>query len=401
MSNVLITDVRCILTAPEGKNLIVVKVETNEPEIYGVGCATFMYRELAVKKVVDDYLKPLLVGRNVDNVGELWQLMYQNAYWRNDVISNNAISGVDMALWDIKGKIAGLPLYSLLGGKYREAAMVYRHAGGNDLAEIADNVAFFMDQGVDHIRVQWGNYGGNTPSSMLQPEPVRKGIYYSPKEYMLGALNMFEYIRKEFGDSLDLLHDCHERLAPNEAVWFAQAVEDYRLFFLEDVLSPEQSGWLQNIRQRTSTPIALGELFTHPKEFDQLISNRLIDFVRCHITSMGGLTPALKLTHFAEFFDIRTAWHGPKDVSPIGHAVNIHLDVSSKNFGIQEWSGISEKSREVFVGSPVRKGGFVYPSETPGIGIEFNETLAKKYPHTTEVTMWTHTRLPDGTLNVP
>jgi mannonate dehydratase len=400
MSKITIRKVRAILTAPAGINLIIVKVETSEPELYGLGCATFAYRENAVKCMVEEYFDPLLNGRDVGDIEDLWQLMNNNSYWRNGPVTNNAVSGVDMALWDIKGKLAGMPLYELLGGRSRPAAAVYRHADGKTLEEVADNVKKFLDQKVKHIRIQWGGYGGKV-DTLHRPDNVPDGVYYDPKQYMRDTLKLFDYIRSHMGFDFELLHDSHERLAPIEAVRLAKELEPYQLYFLEDILSPEQGDWFRMIRNQCSTPIANGELYNNPKEWDFLITNRLIDFIRVHISQIGGITPARKLAIFCEQFGIRTAWHGPGDVSPVGHAANIHLDLVCHNFGIQEWSGIREVSQEVFPGCPELRDGYVYANEKPGLGIDINEALAAKYPCKTNVTRWTQTRVPDGTANTP
>ena len=400
MKQITIKNVRCILTAPENINLVVVRVDTSEPGLYGYGCATFAYRTLAVKTLIDEYLKPLVVGRSIHDINEIWQLMVQNAYWRNDAVSNNAISGIDMALWDIKGRLAGMPLHSLFGGKYRKGVAVYRHASGTELDEILERVKHFQSEGVQHIRVQWGKYGG-IPRDTRYPDGSLEGEYYDPKEYMRRAIEMMEYIRSNTDEHLELVHDVHERLSPIDALGFAADMEQFKLFFLEDLLSPEQGAWFAQIRNRCSTPLAMGELFTNPLEWDGLIRNRLIDFIRVHISMIGGITPALRLAKFAEQSGIRTAWHGPGDLSPVGHAVNVHLDVSTPNFGIQEWFGISERLHEVFPGSPELRGGYVYPSDEPGIGVEVNEKLAAQYPPVEKITRWTQTRLPDGGLNLP
>jgi mannonate dehydratase len=227
------------------------------------------------------------------------------------------------------------------------------------------------------------------------------GEYYDPKEYMRRAIEMVDYIRSNTDEHLELLHDVHERLTPIDAVGFAADMEKFKLFFLEDLLPPEQVTWFKEVRQKSSTPLAMGELFTHSLEWDQLIRDRLIDFIRVHISMIGGITPARKLAVIAEQSGVLTAWHGPGDLSPVGHAVNVHLDLSVRNFGIQEWNGISERLHEVFPGSPELRNGFVYPPEKPGIGVELNEKLAAQYPPIDEVTRWTQTRLPDGSLNLP
>ncbi|MBC8610688.1 Starvation-sensing protein rspA [uncultured Ruminococcus sp.] len=400
MGTVTIRDVRAICTAPDGINLTVVKVETSEPGLYGLGCATFAYRTKAVRCVVEEYLKPLLVGRDASRIEDLWQLMNVNAYWRNGPISNNAVSGVDQALWDIKGKMAGMPVYELLGGKCREAVPLYLHADGRDFPALSEKIHAYLEAGVRYIRCQIGTYGGGKMSAATPPGS-QPGMYLDPDQYARATVALFEKLRAEFGFEAEFCHDVHERVQPVEALRLAKQLEPYRLFFLEDLLSPEQGDWYRLLRQQTATPIAVGELFNNPKEFDFLIANRLIDFIRCHTSQLGGLTPARKLAAFAEVFGVRTAWHGPGDVSPVGHAANIHLDLATSNLGIQEWTPISETLAEVFPGCPVQKGGYIYANDRPGFGIDLDEKLAAKYPCEHPVTQWTQTRLVDGTVIHP
>ena len=404
MPDPTIRDVRAILTSPgEGniqKRLIVVKVETTEPELYGLGCATFTQRHSPVRCVVDEFLKPLLVGRDPRRIQDIWQTVHVNAYWRSGPVMNNALSGVDMALWDIKGKLAGMPVYDLLGGKCREGAAAYRHADGAEPKQVEDNVRKFMQQGYRHIRVQMGGYGGKArPSAAL--ESALTGPVYDPDAYARSVLVVFEHVRETIGFEVELLHDVHERLAPIEAVRLAKQLEPYRLFFLEDILPPENIEWFEMVRQQCTTPLAMGELFVNTNEYKPLVSGRLIDFIRCHISAIGGLTPAKKLATLCEAFGIRTAWHGPGDVSPVGHAANIHLDVSSLNFGVQEWAGLSDLEQEMFPGCPQVRDGYVYPNDKPGLGIDIDEALAAKYPCPDGVLDWTQARTPDGTIGYP
>lgn len=395
-TGVTIRAVRAICTAPAGINLIVVKVETSEPGLYGLGCATFAYRARTVMDAVDRFLGPLLLGRDVRRIEDLFQTMMLNTYWRNGPVLNNAISGVDMALWDIKGKMAGMPVYQLLGGKCREAVAVYRHADGSCPEEVAENALCFMEQGLRHVRCQMGGYGGKDAGS-LAPEHAQPGVYFNPQAYARNVVTLFDHLRKTLGDEVELLHDVHERLSPIEAVRLCKYLEPYRLFFLEDALPPEQPEWFRKIRSQCAVPLAMGELFNNPVEWKMLISEQLIDFIRVHISQIGGITPARKLAAFCEQYDIRTAWHGPGDVSPVGHAANLHLDLSSVNFGIQEWTDFDERVRDVFPGCPVRRGGYAYVSEAPGLGIDIDEKKAAQYPGQDGVTTWTMTRLPDGT----
>ncbi len=396
---ITITNIKTILTAPEGINLVVVKVETSEPGLYGLGCATFTQRYLMVKTAIDDYLRDFLIGKDVSRIEDIWQTSMVHSYWRNGPALNNAISGVDMALWDIAGKRAGAPVYDLLGGKTREAAAVYRHADGKSVTEVEDSVRKFMGEGLLYIRCQMGGYGGRI-NEIRSPENVQPGAYFDPHAYARDTLRLFEHIRSTVGDEIELLHDVHERLAPIEAVRLSKNLEPYRLFFLEDALAPEQVDWFRIMRNQSSTPIAMGELFTNPQEWLPLIENRLIDFIRCHISTIGGITPAKKLAHLCEAFGIRTAWHGPGDVSPVGHAANLHLDLSSANFGVQEWWGPSDHIKEVFPGTPELRNGYLYANNAPGLGIDIDEKLAAKYPCDNTASIrpanWTTARTPDG-----
>ncbi len=413
----LITDIRVILTAPEGINLAVVKVETNQPGLYGLGCATFAYRHLIVKCLVEDYLRPLLLGRDAEAIEELWQLMHQNAYWRNGPAENNAISGIDMALWDIKGKLAGMPLYQLFGGGCRPGVPIYRHADGKDLAELCDNIHKYREQGITHVRCQAGGYGGGGfgQAPAHAPRGAIDGVYLDHRKYMRDTLTMFDHLRSTIGFDVALCHDVHERLKPVDAIRFACELEPYDLFFLEDAISLEDGDdWIRQLRAKTNTPLAQGELFNHPLEWKRLIADRLVDYIRVHLSQIGGITPGRKLQIFAEQYGVRTAWHGPGDMSPLGHAANIHIDLSARNFGIQEWSGTEppnfviqelkgprEALLDVFPGMPEFSKGYVYPSGKPGLGVDIDEAEAAKYPCENTVTTWTQTRLVDGSLQTP
>jgi mannonate dehydratase len=402
MPEIVIRAVRPILTMPDGVNrLVVVKVETSEPGLHGIGCATFTQRPGAVRTIVADYLEPFLLGKDVHSIEDLWQTMSVSGYWRNGPEFNNAVSGVDMALWDVKGKIAGLPLYQLLGGKVRPAVAVYRHADGRDAAEVADNVRAWLGEGVRHVRCQLGGYGGRGPMPAA-PEGALPGAYFDPAGYARAVPALFTALREELGFDVELLHDVHERLAPGDAVRLARRLEEHELFFLEDPLPPEHSDWLVRLREQCSTPIAMGELFNNPHEWMPLITSRLIDFIRCHISQIGGITPARKLAASAEAFGVRTAWHGPRDTSPVGHAAGLHLALSSPNFGIQEWAGFPEAVYEVFDGCPRARDGYLYPDDgRPGLGIDIDERLAAKYPCSDTLPTWTLARLPDGSPGRP
>jgi len=392
---ITIKDVQTILTQPDGARLVIVRVITSEPGLYGLGCATFTQRCHAVHAAIERHIKPFMIGRDVARIEETWQLAMVNGYWRNGPVLNNAISGVDMALWDIKGKQAGMPIYQLLGGKCREAAAVYTHANGLTPQEVTDDVRQLTAQGYRYIRIQMGGYGGHA-DKMVKPEGAPVGTYFDPRAYARNTLKMIEHVRAALGEEVELVHDIHERLYPVEAMQFAKDVEQYKLFFLEDALAPEDLRWFEAMRQQCSTPLAMGELFNNPHEWQPLISGRLIDFIRVHVSQIGGITPARVLASFAGIHGVRTAWHGPSDSSPVAHAANLHLDLWAPNFGIQEWCRFPKLVYEMFPGLPVVRHGYMYPNDRPGLGIDIDEKLAAKYPCQDHVEAWTQSRLPDG-----
>ena len=395
--SITVRDVKTYLTAPGRCDLLVVKVETSEPGLYGLGCATFTQRILAVKTAIDEYLRPAVIGRDVDNIEDTWQVLYGSSYWRNGPVLNNAISGIDMALWDIKGKIAGLPVYSLLGGKCRPGARVFGTVRGATLEELGDVVEKTLASGQQYIRLFFGNFQKSDVDESEKPAGALPGHYFSPKKYIRDMTDMFAYLRERFGDDPEFMIDVHERLSPTETIQLARALEPYHPYFLEDSLSPENIDWFENLRAATSIPLAMGELFNNVNEFKSLIANRRIDFIRCHISQLGGLTPARKLAAFCEFFGIRTIWHGPGDLTPVGMAAQLHLDLATPNFAFQEHMGWSDLIYEMFPGAPTMQGLYMMPNDKPGFGVDFNETLAAQYPPQGYKSDMFFGRLPDGT----
>ena len=387
---VKIRDVRVILTAPDGIRLVVVKIETSEPGLYGLGCATFTQRPLAVKTAIEEYLRPFLIGRDVHDIEDIWQASYLSSYWRSGPVLNNALSGVDQALWDIKGKIANLPVYQLLGGKNRASATLYAHASGADFDEVEENVRALMERGFTHVRCQVGIPGGATygvsskraasGTSYTGQQQTVASERWNPAAYVRIVPRLFDELRHRLGEEVELLHDIHERIAPIQAIQLAKDLEPYRLFFLEDPFAPEDNGYFRMLRQHTTIPIAMGELYVNQAEYVPLIAERLIDFIRVHISDIGGITPARKLAALGEYFGVRTAWHGPGDVSPVGHAANLALDLAAPNFGIQEVHFFGERTQEVFPGCPEIRDGALWSNERPGLGIDLDEEKAAAYP---------------------
>jgi mannonate dehydratase len=380
-----ITDVKTILTAPAKIRLVVVKVMTNEPGLYGLGCATFTQRARAVETAVDKYLRPFLIGKDPLQIEDIWQSCYVSSYWRNGPVLGNAISGVDMALWDILGKRAGMPVYQLLGGKSRKAVDTYRHASGRTFQDVEKAARNLMEQGYRHVRAQvsvagFSTYGTAASAKKGEPPANNRPERWEPGPYVRTVPKLFEYLRKHLGDEVELLHDMHERVPPILAMRLAKDLEPYRLFFLEDPFSPEDVGYFTHLRKQTTTPIAMGELFNNTKEWLSLVTGQLIDFIRIHISQVGGLTMARKIAALCEFFSVRTAWHGPGDVSPVGHAANVHLDLSCHNFGIQEARDFTQAEQDVFPGCPTLKDGYYWANDKPGLGIDLDEKLAAKFP---------------------
>ena len=421
---VKIRDIRTILTAPNRIRLVVVKVETTEPGLVGWGCATFTQRALVVETAIEKYLKPFLIGRDVDEIEDIWQSTYVSSYWRNGPVLFNAMSGVDIALWDIKGKRAGMPLYQLLGGKVRQGADCYFHASGSSFGEVEENARAAMQQGFRHVRIQVATpgYAGYGARSGVAPTagPGMSGVTGAPSDavgptnpqaiwesgpYVRMLPKLFEHMRTKLGDEVELLHDVHERVTLNQAINLCKALEPYRLFFLEDPFPPEENDHFRLLRQQTSIPIAMGELFNTQHEYVPLIKDRLIDFIRIHISQIGGLSPARKVQALCEYFGVRTAWHGPGDASPLAHAAQLALELSAYNFGVHEGSGFPKETAEVFAGCPEVKDGYMLASEKPGLGIDFDEKLAAKFPIPPGPPnfdySWGTTRRRDGTVIRP
>lgn len=393
-----ITEVKVILTNP-GRNYVLVKVMTDQPGLYGVGEGTINGSESIVAETLR-HMSHLLIGRDPQRIEDTWQLLYRQGYWRGGPIFMTAIAAIDMALWDIKGKQAGLPVYQLLGGKAREGVLVYRHAFGRDFMECEDHVRQWLEQDYKVVRVQVGPYGG--VGMIGQHPPVSPGTpptgIYEATPYLLNVPKMFAHLRDKIGMEVELLHDVHEQLHPIEAARLAKELEPYRLFFLEDPLMPEHRESWPILRAASTTSLAIGEIFSSRWDCLPLFVNKWIDFIRICPLHIGGITEARKILTMAEPFNVRSAFHGAADMGPIAQSASVSLQSVISNFGVQEWTAYTEATHEVLPGACKVEKGYALPNEVPGLGIDINEEEAAKYPY--ERNFMPLVRRADGSMHV-
>jgi mannonate dehydratase len=382
-----ITDARVFVCCP-GRNFVTLKIYT-DAGVYGLGDATLNGRELAVASYLKDHVIPCLTGRDPSQTEDVWQYLYRGAYWRRGPVTMTAIAAVDMALWDIKGKVLNTPVYNLLGGVSRTGVLVYSHANGRDIPETIDQVAKYKEMGFLAIRAQTGipglpsTYGvaGDKPFY----EPAEKGLppenSWSTEKYLMHVPKLFEELRLKFGDDLHLLHDAHHRLTPIEAARLGKSLEPYHLFWLEDPVAAELQEGFRLIRKHTTTPLAVGEVFNSVWDAHILITEQLIDYLRMTVVHSGGLTHLKKIAAVAEVYHVRTGSHGATDLSPVAMAAALHFDVSINNFGIQEYMHHMRETDEVFPHSYSYKSGYLHPGDAPGLGVDYDEKLGEKFPY--------------------
>lgn len=384
-----ITSAKVFVCSP-GRNFVTLKVYTDEG-IYGLGDGTLNGREKAVVSYLEDYLLPCIIGRDPFDTEDIWQYFYRGAYWRRGPVTMSAIAAIDMALWDIKAKAAGQPLYNLLGGKTRHGVLVYCHSNGIDLNHALEEVAHYQDLGYKAIRVQSGipgidhTYGVAKAGEKYEPA-IREGLpsesaCWSTEKYLAFMPKLFAAVRQQFGEDLLLLHDGHHRLTPIEAARLGKELEPYHLFWLEDLVQAELQSNFRWVRQHTTTPLAVGEVFNSLFDCQQLISEQLIDYIRMTIVHGGGITAVQKMAHYAEVYMVKTGFHGATDLSPVTMGAALHFDTAVHNFGIQEHMPHEVLVDEVFPHAYYFDHGYMYPGEQPGLGVDFDEKLAAKYPY--------------------
>jgi mannonate dehydratase len=401
-----ITRVRPIVTAPEGIPLVVVRVDTSDDGLYGLGCATFTQRYAAVVATVEEHLAPLAVGRHPADIEDIGRLVHYSSYWRNGPVLNNALSGLDQALWDIAGKRAGAPVYELLGGRSRAAVEVYSHASGATIDETLDEAEALIGEGYRNVRLQVGGPGLGTYGAPGRPGGYPRSPHpdgWDVEQYLRDVPRLFAAARDRLGDEINLMHDVHSRLTPKQAVVLARALEPYHLVFLEDVIAPEHYDRLPEVRAASPVPIAVGEQIGSVTDAVRLVRDGGVDLLRLHTSAVGGLTPTRKIVALAELLGVRTAFHSPGDISPIGVAANLAVDISTPAFGFQESHTYNDATHEVFAGTPVVRDGYLSPSDEPGWGIDLDEKAAQSFPPTKFLhERWSaRARRPDGGLEAP
>jgi mannonate dehydratase len=382
-----IVSAKVIVTCP-GRNFVTLKIETSDG-ITGLGDATLNGRELAVASYLTDHVIPCLIGHDAHNIEDTWQYLYRGAYWRRGPVTMSAIAAVDMALWDIKAKAANLPLYQLLGGRCREGAMVYTHANGATVPETIEKALAWQSQGYKAIRLQTGvlglksTYGVSKAKEAYEPADadIPSENVWSSEKYLRSVPDLFKAARDALGWDVHLLHDIHHRLTPIEAARLGKDLEPYRPFWLEDAVPAENQANFRLIRQHTTSPLAVGEVFNSIWDCKQLIEEQLIDYIRATVTHAGGITHLRRIAALADLYNVRTGCHGPTDLSPVCMAAALHFDISIPNFGVQEWMHHAEVTDEVFVRTYSFQGGMLDPGEAPGLGVEIDEKLAAKYPY--------------------
>ncbi|HEV7708606.1 MAG TPA: D-mannonate dehydratase ManD [Asanoa sp.] len=397
-----------VVTSP-GRNFVTLKL-TTEDGVSGLGDATLNGRELAVATYLSEHVVPTLIGRDAHDIEDTWQYLYRGAYWRRGPVTMAAIAAVDVALWDIKAKVAGLPLYQLLGGASRTGALAYGHASGADLPSLFASVQQHLDAGYAAIRIQTGIPGlgevygvaGHQAADRYDYEPARRGPapaeeIWDTARYLRHLPAVFEAVREQFGPDLPLLHDSHHRLTPNQAAILGRSLEPFGLFWLEDCTPAEDQTALRRVREHTTTPLAIGEVFNSAYDYQTLITERLIDYVRSSVTHAGGITAVRKLMDFAAMYQIKSGFHGPTDISPIGMAAALHLDIALHNFGIQEFMPHSADTVTVFRTSYTFTGGALHPGDNPGLGVELDEAAAARFPY--QQAYLPVNRLRDGTVH--
>jgi mannonate dehydratase len=397
-----IESARVVVTCP-GRNFVTLRIET-DTGVHGLGDATLNGRELAVASYLSEHVIPCLIGRDAHRIEDTWQYLYRGAYWRRGPVTMTAIVAVDVALWDIKAKLAGLPLYQLLGGPCREGVTVYGHANGATLEEAVERALEYQQEGYRAIRLQSGvpglssTYGVSGDRYFYEPADTSlpTANTWSSEKYLRSVAPLFERARLALGWDVHLLHDVHHRLTPIEAGRLGRDLEPYRPFWLEDATPADNPDGFCLIRSHTTTPLAVGEVFNSIWDCRQLIEEQLVDYIRTTVVHAGGITHLRRIASLADIHNVRTGCHGATDLSPVAMAAALHFDLSVTNFGIQEYMKHTAATDEVFPHHYTFSDGMMHPGDAPGLGVDLDERLAARYEYSRA--FLPVNRLEDGTL---
>jgi L-alanine-DL-glutamate epimerase-like enolase superfamily enzyme len=361
------------------RNFLFVVVDTDEG-IYGVGESGITGRELAIVGAIEHF-KPLLIGMDPMRTEHIWQVLYRGGFFPAQRILGSAISAIDIALWDIKGKALGVPIYDLLGGRVRDKVVCYPHnvGRGTEIAPLVESCLQTKEEGWKFVR--WGL-------------PGDEGVL-EPRAAVAASIEQFRAVREAVGDEIELCFDVHTRLDLPDALRICREVEAYRPFFIEDPLRSENPDSFKTLRPRTGVPLAAGEQFSSKWEFRQLIEEEWIDYARIDLCIVGGFTEARKIAGWCETHYIAIALHNP--LGPVSSAACLQLNLATPNFGVQEQPRkTGTVLTDVVPVQPVWEAGYLLPPTTPGLGIEFDREAARKSPF--RMTELPHLRREDGSF---
>lgn len=358
----IITDVRPYPLWGGNRNFFFVKVETDTGH-YGIGEGGLTWRELACAEAVN-HLKPLLVGQEASRIEHLWQVMFRGGFFPADRVVASAIAAIDIALWDLRGKQLGVPVYELLGGRVRDRVVCYPHAVGATPEAIAEHSRSLVEAGFRFIR-----FGVPCEGDVLEPSRAARA-----------AVRQFAAIREAVGDEIEICIDVHTRLDPPETIRLCRELEPYRPYFVEDPLRSEHVHGFHQLARHVAVPLAAGEQFATKWEFRELIEQELIQYCRVDLCICGGITESRKLAGWCETHYIQLAPHNP--LGPVSTAACLHLDLATSNFGVQELPRVpGSVLPEVFpVQAPFERGCLLPPTR-PGLGVEFDEEAARAHPY--------------------
>ncbi len=382
-----ITDIQTVVVNARMRNWIFVKVLTDQPGLWGWGEATLEWKTRGVVGSVED-LKPLLIGQDPRRIEHIWQILHRQYFWRGGIVTMSAISGIDQALWDIKGKEVGKPVCELLGGPVRDSMRLYDHLGGGRLEGM-----YKTGSADDFAKLIADSKARGFSAAKGMPIPISEPIESSVT--LQRAAETVRAMREAVGDDFDIMLDLHARCTPAAAIQFGRLLEPYNIFWYEEPCWPEHVDALVEVSRALRFPIATGERLVGRWEFRELLEKRAVAIIQPDVSHCGGISEVRKIASMADIYAITVACHNPQ--GPISTSASLHIAFATPNYLIQEivWNDVPWRFDVVSGGFNV-KTGQVGPPTTPGLGIEVNEEEARKYPAQPEVLMPAYRR--DGSV---